>query len=441
MTHPQPATQAHDNGEAMFIDAIERLDDALAHMEIDPEVIQRLKVPRSALQVAIPVRMDDGSLRVFEGYRVRHDDSRGPGKGGIRYHPDVTLGEVKSLALWMTLKCAVMGLPYGGAKGGVVVNPKQLSPMELERLSRGYIDQIADHIGPDVDIPAPDVYTNARIMGWMLDQYNKIRRCHTPAVITGKPLALGGSLGRDDATGRGGYHCVKAIERQRDWEPSKTTVAVQGFGNAGQAIASLLHADGYRVVAVSDSQGGVYLESGLDIPRLIEAKQSRSVASFYDDRSVCESADAIAISNKDLLELDVALLVPAAMESVITKSNAPKVRAKVVLELANGPTSRAADTVLFERGCTVIPDILANAGGVTVSYFEWIQNRQGDYWSLETVHERLKTRMDSEFNAIFELAKKKQISMRRAAYVHGLARIEEALVAHGTQSYFKPEER
>jgi len=258
----------------LFDDAIRRLDRAFQFAEIDEEAVERLKHPKQILQVSIPVRMDDGSLRVFTGYRVRHDDTRGPTKGGIRYHPEVDLAEVKALAFWMTFKCAVVGLPFGGGKGGVVVNAKELSRLELERLTRGFIEQIADFIGPETDVPAPDMYTNAMIMGWMMDEYSKIHRQRTPAVITGKPIPLGGSLGRDDATGRGAYYCLKELERKRAWKPKDIRIAVQGFGNAGQHVARLLHADGYRIAAVSDSSGGIYKEDGFDIPSLMHVKMN-----------------------------------------------------------------------------------------------------------------------------------------------------------------------
>ena len=272
---------------SVFVDALNRLDAAFEHAQIEAESLERLKHPMAMMQVSIPVRRDDGSLSIFQGYRVHHDDTRGPTKGGIRFHPEVDMEEVKALALWMTLKCAVMNIPYGGAKGGVTVNPKELSRLELERLSRGFVEQMADFIGPDTDIPAPDVYTNAMIMGWMMDEYSKIKRKHSPDVITGKPIELGGSLGRGDATGRGAYYCIKQLEQKRGWDPKDITVAVQGFGNGGQAAARLLHADGYRVVAVSDSQGGIYKDSGFDVPSLIQHKNdTRTLAAVYCQGSV-----------------------------------------------------------------------------------------------------------------------------------------------------------
>jgi len=425
-------------GAGLFQDALRRLDAASQHAAIDPEALEKLRHPRATLQVAIPVRMDDGSLRIFEGYRVRHDDTRGPTKGGIRYHPSVDLEEIKALAFWMTCKCAVMGLPYGGAKGGVVVNPKELSRLEVERLSRGFIDQMADFIGPETDIPAPDVYTNAMIMGWMMDQYSKIRRQHTPAVITGKPIPLGGSLGREDATGRGAFHCIKELEARRGWRPEAIRVAVQGFGNAGQHVAALLHADGYRIVAVSDSQGGIFRPEGFDIPSLIQAKnRTRRLEAVYCEGTVCHAIPAERITNAELLELDVDLLIPAALENQITAENAARLRAPVIVEIANGPTTSDADETLRTRGTFVIPDILANAGGVTVSYFEWVQNKAGFYWTLAEVQDRLRRIMAREFNALVDLAEEKRLDLRTAAYVHALGRIGEAVASQGTGSYFR----
>ena len=423
--------------KSIFEDAIKRLDQAGKIADISDEAVERLRHPKAIMQVSVPVRMDDGSLRVFDGYRVRHDDTRGPTKGGIRYHPSVSLDEVKALAFWMTCKCAVVGIPYGGGKGGIVVNPKELSRLELERLSRGFIEQMADFIGPDTDIPAPDVYTNAMIMGWMMDEYSKIRRRHVPDVITGKPIPLGGTVGREDATGRGAYYCIKELERHRGWKPGQITVAVQGFGNAGQAVARLLHTDGYKIVAVSDSKGGIHRPEGFDVPSLIQMKnETRQLKAGYCVGSVCELVEAQAVSNEQLLELDVDILIPAALENQITKDNVDSIKAGVVVEVANGPTTSAADQILTKRGVLVVPDILANAGGVTVSYFEWTQNRQGFYWTIQEVHDRLQTIMAREFTAIHDLVEQHKVDMRTAAYVHALSRIGEAVEAGGTRRYF-----
>jgi len=423
--------------ENIFQDAIRRLDRAAEVSDVEPEVIEQLRHPQAILLVSIPVRMDDGSLKIFSGYRVQHNNDRGPTKGGIRFHPDVDLDEVKALAFWMTCKCAVVGLPFGGAKGGVTVNAKELSKLELERLSRGFIREVADFIGPESDIPAPDVYTNAMVMGWMMDEYSMIHRRHTPAVITGKPLALGGSVGRDDATGRGAYYCLKELETRRQWNPKDIRVAVQGFGNAGQHVARLLHADGYHIVAVSDSRGGIYKEEGFDVPSLIYMKnESRKLQAVYCDGSVCEVVDATVISNEELLELNVDVLIPAALENQITEANAERIKADVVVEVANGPVTSEADEILLDGGVLVIPDILANAGGVTVSYFEWVQNRAGYYWEEERIHTELREIMAREFNAVYDRMQERHIDMRTAAYAHALTRLAAAVESQGTHRFF-----
>ena len=334
----------------IYEDALSRLDRAAQHTDVDQETLLRLHHPQSTLEISIPVRMDDGSLQIFKGYRVRHNNSRGPTKGGIRFHPQVSLEEVKALALWMTLKCAVMGIPFGGGKGGVIVDPKKLSRLEIERLSRGFVEQAVDFIGPHTDIPAPDVYTNAMIMGWMMDEYSKIMRSHSPGVITGKPISMGGSLGREDATGRGAYYCIKELEKKRNWNPADIRVAVQGFGNAGQYVASLLHADGYKIVAVSDSQGGIYREEGFDVPSLMHIKhKSQRVQAVYCEGSVCEVVPAEHMTNEELLELDVDILIPAALENVIHAGNAKNIKAPIIVEVANGPIVSDADPILAEK--------------------------------------------------------------------------------------------
>ncbi|MCB1120333.1 MAG: Glu/Leu/Phe/Val dehydrogenase [Verrucomicrobiae bacterium] len=419
-----------------------RLDEAAAYANPHPETLERLRHAKAIIQVSIPVRMDDGTLKVFEGYRVRHNDILGPTKGGLRFHPQVDLDEVKSLALWMTFKCATVGIPYGGGKGGVCVNPKELSRLELERLSRGFIQQIAGFIGPDTDIPAPDVYTNPTIMGWMMDEYAKIQQKKVPAVITGKPIPLGGSLGREDATGRGAYYCIKELERLHNWIPSDIKIAVQGFGNAGQFVAQLLHNDGYCIVAVSDSQGGAYRPEGLDIPRVIEEKNSKhSLDDIYCICSVgqtehCNNHGTDRISNQALLELDVDLLIPAALEDQITIANANNIKAPFVVEVANGPITPEADKILLQKSTVVLPDILANAGGVTVSYFEWLQNRAGDYWTEEEVHRRLEKIMVKAFTQVHQKSELLEIDYRTAAYAHALQKINEAVESQGTYGYF-----
>ena len=422
-----------------FDAAMQHLERALEKANIHPEVIEVLRHPQSILQVSVPVRRDDGSLSIYTGYRVQHNTARGPAKGGIRFHPQVSLSEVKALSFWMTLKCALLGLPFGGGKGGVCVDPKGLSVLELERLSRSYMRQVADFVGPERDIPAPDVYTTPTIMGWMMDEYATIQRRKSPAVITGKPVSLGGSLGRDDATGRGGYYCIKELERIFAWQASKIRVAVQGFGNAGQHVARLLHADGFKVVAVSDSSAAVYNPEGLDIPTCMQQKKQHGAFAS----SACREAMHGAMTTMDqeaLLALDVDILIPAALEDSITEANVHDVQAKVVVELANGPTTPAAQTVLNQKNVLVVPDILASAGGVTVSYFEWLQNRSGQYWPVTDVHQRLQGMMAREFNRVYQLHLELSTDMRNAAYMHALSRLSGAIGAMGTQSNFSRQE-
>jgi glutamate dehydrogenase (NADP+) len=422
---------------SLFADASQKLEKALKYSAISEDAIERLKHPKSSVNVSIPVRMDDGSLKVFQGYRVRYDDTRGPTKGGIRYHPTVSMDEVQSLAFWMTFKCAALGLPFGGAKGGITLNPKELSKFELERLSRGYIDALADFIGPDLDIPAPDVYTNPMIMGWMMDQYSMIHRRITPAVVTGKPVSMGGSLGRDAATAMGAFNVMEAMLPKFNIVRANTTVAIQGFGNAGANLAEMLFQAGYKVVALGDSQGAIYSKDGLDVPSVRQFKEStRRVKAVYCEGSVCNIVDHEEISNEELLELDVDILIPAALENQITEVNAADIKAKFIFEVANGPINFAGDEILNQKGIHIFPDILINAGGVTVSYFEWVQNRMGFYWTLDEVNSRLKQKMVEESERIWTLSQEKEISLRTAAYVHALNRLGEAVSARGTKAYF-----
>ncbi len=416
-------------GMNIFDQALMRLDDAAKHLDLDADVLEKLKYPRETTKVRLMIRMDDGSRKSFMAWRCRYDDTRGPTKGGIRFHPEATAEEVETLAFWMTFKCAVMDLPYGGGKGAVRVDPRTLSKTELERLSRAYIQAFAKVIGPNRDIPAPDVYTNSMVMGWMADEYASIQGEPAPAVITGKPMALGGSLGRDDATARGGYYLVRHLTRRLGL-PTQARVAVQGFGNAGQHIARLLAEDGHRIVAISDSRGAVHCPDGIDPRSAIRAKREGSVT------ALAGSAGISALASEDLVAVDCDLLVPAALEDMIHEGNASRIKATAVLELANGPLTPEADAILERRGITVLPDILANAGGVTVSYFEWVQNRQGYYWPIDDVHARLQTAMEREGDAIWRLARERGLTLRRAAYVHALARLASAIEAHGTQQFF-----
>lgn len=423
--------------EALLTDASRRLEKAAQYAPISDDATERLKFPKASLKVAIPVRMDDGSLRVFEGYRVRYDDTRGPTKGGIRFHPKVSLDEVQSLAFWMTFKCAAVNLPFGGAKGGITLNPKELSKFELERLSRGYIDAIAPFIGPDLDIPAPDVYTNAMIMGWMMDQYSIIRGHRSPAVITGKPVSMGGSIGRSTATGTGAFFVIETIMNKLGKSPESLSVAVQGFGNAGSVVARLLFESGYKVVAVSDSKGGIYNPAGLNIPDVQQFKQTHhQMKAVYCHDTVCSIVEHETITNDALLELDVDILIPAALENQITAENANAVQASYIFEVANGPVSADADDVLERKGISLFPDILVNAGGVMVSHFEWVQNRGGLYWELEKVEKELRSRITTEAEAIYSIATEHDVSFRTAAYIHALSRLGEALNDRGTKDYY-----
>jgi glutamate dehydrogenase (NADP+) len=420
----------------VFADALKRLQTAAKYADVHPETIDRLSHPKQFLEVTIPVRLDNGRLQMFTGYRCRYDDTRGPAKGGIRFHQNVEPSEVKALAFWMTFKCACVGLPFGGGKGGVIVDPTTLSMAELERLSRGYIRAIAWAVGPNVDVPAPDVNTNALIMAWMADEFAVVTGMRQPGVITGKPVAMGGSLGREDATGRGGYHCLTELAEKMGWDikKQKRTIAIQGFGNVGEHFARLAAADGWTVVGLSDSNGAMYNPSGLPVAKLADAK----VKGLLPSITVAGNGSK-AISNAELLELNVDVLVPAAIENVITEENASKIKAPVILELANGPVTSQADAMLASRGVVIVPDILANAGGVTVSYFEWAQNKAGYYWTIDEVRERLARIMRSEFANVYDLMKSKKIDMRTAAYAHALQRLAPALESTGTARGFAKE--
>lgn len=425
--------------DAIFQDSIARARQIGEAAGITQEVIEALMRPQAMMQASIPIRMDDGSTQYFTAFRCHYNSVLGPTKGGIRFHPDVTQSEVQALALWMTIKTAVIGLPFGGGKGGIIVDPKTLSAMELERLSRGYMRAMADFVGPDLDIPAPDVYTNAMIMGWMLDEYQFIKRIKAPGVITGKPIELGGSLGRDEATGRGAYLCIKELEKKRELIPSDTTVALQGFGNAGYHVARLLHQDGYKIVAISDSKGGIYSAQGFDVESIWKEKTSqKQLNAVYCHNPIgdCNKTPHKKISNEKLLQLDVDILIPAALEAVINDDNASKIKAKYICEVANGPVLASAEQVLEKNGIMIIPDVLANAGGVTVSYFEWVQNRQGLTWTLEEVRARLEQMMCKAFDEVWDTAEREKQSLRAGAYTLAFKRIERGINAHGTREFF-----
>lgn len=410
--------------ENSFEIAQAQLDEAAAVLQLDPAVHALLREPARELHVTLPVRMDDGTTRIFKGFRVQYNDSRGPTKGGIRFHPDETIDTVRALAAWMTWKCAVVDIPLGGGKGGVICNPKELSKGELERLSRAYVRQVGRLLGPEMDIPAPDVYTTPQVMAWMADEYSALSGQNQFGVITGKPLPLGGSKGREDATARGGLYCIREAAKVLGFDTNGATVAIQGFGNAGQFAAKLApELLGAVVVAVSDSRGGVYNFDGLDPADLIAYKQKTGSLLGYPN--------AKPISNADLLELEVDILVPSALENVITVENADRIKAKVCAELANGPTTPEADKILFENGVYVIPDFLCNAGGVTVSHFEMVQNSYGRYWSEKTVHERLNEKITTAFHSVHERAQSLQVHNRLGAYCVAVERVAQAVQLRG----------
>ena len=407
-----------------FDTARRQIDIVADLLKLDGGVREILKHPKRELTVNFPVKMDDGSYRVFTGYRVQYNMARGPTKGGIRYHPNVSLDEVRALAAWMTWKCAVVNLPYGGAKGGVICDPKHMSKPELERLTRRYASEIIPIIGPEMDIPAPDVYTEAQTMAWIMDTFSMQRGYSVPGVVTGKPIALGGSEGRGEATGRGCAYVIREAAPHAGVKVHGGSVAVQGFGNAGSVAAKILHDEqGATIVALSDSQGGIYKADGLN-PHAVEEHKAKtgSVVGFPGTK---------AISNEELLETKVDVLVPAALENQITKANASKIQAKIVAEAANGPTLPQADEVLFERKITVLPDILANAGGVTVSYFEWAQDIQGYFWELADVNRRLERVMTQSYAEVHRAAEEHRVHNRTAAYVLAIRRVAEAIRLRG----------
>jgi glutamate dehydrogenase len=390
---------------------------ALNKLGYNNEMYELLKEPIRLLTVRIPVRMDDGSVKVFTGYRSQHNDAVGPTKGGVRFHPDVDEEEVKALSIWMSLKCGITNLPYGGGKGGIICDPRKMSFRELERLSRGYVRAISQIVGPTKDIPAPDVYTNSQIMAWMMDEYSRLREFDSPGFITGKPIVLGGSQGRETATARGVTICIDEAVKKKGIELKGARVVIQGFGNAGSYLAKFMHAAGAKVVAVSDVYGAVYDPEGLDIDYLLDRRDSFGTFSQLFKNT---------ITNKQLLELECDILVPAAISNQITAENAANIKASIVVEAANGPTTLEATKILTERGVLLVPDILASAGGVTVSYFEWVQNNQGYYWTEEEVNEKLAKVMISSFENIYQIANTHQVDMRLAAYMVGIKKVAEA---------------
>ncbi|MFL5927924.1 MAG: Glu/Leu/Phe/Val family dehydrogenase [Gaiellaceae bacterium] len=419
------ATAAHESHlrENPYLLAQQQLQKVADTFGVDERLIEVLKNCKKAVEVSIPTSMDDGSVRAFAGYRVTHNIARGPSKGGIRYHPDVTLDEIKALAMWMTWKCSLMALPFGGAKGGVICDPKQLTPRELERMTRRYTSEIVNEIGPEKDIPAPDVGTNAQTMAWMFDTYSMNKGHSVLGVVTGKPLAIGGSVGREDATARGATFCLRSALQRRDRSIQGIRVAVQGFGNVGAYFAKLIAQQGATVVAISDSSGGTHNPNGVDLEAALEHKRGRG--------NLADLNGGERITNDDLIAIDCDVLAPCALEQVVTEDNADTIRASVVVEGANGPVTPAADAILEENGVLIIPDVLANAGGVVVSYFEWVQGLQEYFWKEDEVNERLNEIITRAFDETWATYEGRGVSMRMAAYGLAVKRVAEATVTRG----------
>jgi glutamate dehydrogenase/leucine dehydrogenase len=426
-----------NEGKKMLGSAQALIKETAKNLGFDEEIIKRLIEPEMICEFSFSVKMDDGQIKVFKGWRVQHNSLLGPYKGGIRFHPQTSREEVQALATLMTIKCVVAGLPYGGAKGGVLVDPKNLSSAELERLSREYVKKIAHFIGEDIDVPAPDVNTNPQIMAWMIDEYQKIKGYQSKATFTGKPVVMGGSLGRTEATGRGGVIVLKALLEKLGWEnfsPSTLTIAVQGFGNVGYYFAKIASEAGFKVVAVSDSKGGIIKPKGdkleaLDIPLVMECKKEKgTLAGCYCAGGVCDTKGGKTITNEELLELPVDILVPAALENVINENNMKNIKAKIIIEMANGPVTEEAYEYLSKKKVIIVPDVLANSGGVTVSYLEWVQNKAGYYWSEEEVNSKLEVMMKKAFETIWKKSIEKKIPLKQAAFEVALEKIVSAMV-------------
>lgn len=401
----------------LFTSTQEVIKDSLNKLGFGEEMYELMKEPMRMLTVRIPVKMDDGSVKVFTGFRAQHNDSVGPTKGGVRYHPDVTEEEVKAMSMWMTIKCGIVNLPYGGGKGGIICDPRTMSMGEIERLSRGYVRAISQIVGPTKDIPAPDVYTNSQIMAWMMDEYSTLNEHDSPGFITGKPIVLGGSQGREKATAQGVTICIEEAAKKRGLALKDARIVIQGFGNAGSFLSKFLYDAGAKIVGISDAYGALHDPDGLDIDYLLDRRDSfGTVTTLFDN----------TISNKELFELDCDIIVPAAVANQITAENAPNIKASIVVEAANGPTTEEATRILTERGILLVPDVLASAGGVTVSYFEWVQNNQGYYWPENEVNEKLHAKLVEAFDNVYETAENRRINMRLAAYMVGLRNVAEA---------------
>lgn len=417
-----------------FDNAMEQLENASKIVAVSDNAMELLKRPQRVHEVALPVRMDNGKIKNFRGYRVQYSNARGPYKGGIRFHPDVDIDEIKALSFWMTIKCALVCLPYGGAKGGVEVDPRELSERELRALSRAYVRALYLEIGPKIDIPAPDVYTNEQIMGWMMDQYSMLQGYTSPGSFTGKPVEIGGIAARATATGRGGFILLEKIAKELGKKPKELRIAVQGFGNAGYTFSHLAHQAGYNIVGLSDSRGAIIAKNGkgLDPEAVMDRKKEKGlIDGMYCKGSICDDVNFVGGTNEELLEMDCDVLVPAAIENQITKKNAKKIKAKIIIELANGPTTPDADAILFERKVTVVPDVLANSGGVIVSYFEWLQNIQNTMWHEDDANKRLAEIMIKAYDEMKEVAKDHSVDYRKAAFTLAIDRIEKAMKNRG----------
>lgn len=403
--------------EISLVESTQRIiKEALDKLGYNDDMYQLIKEPLRSLKVRIPVKMDDGSVKVFTGFRAQHNDAVGPTKGGVRFHPSVSEDEVVALSMWMTLKAGIVNLPYGGGKGGIICDPREMSMDEVERLSRGYVRAISQIVGPTKDIPAPDVFTNSQIMAWMMDEYSAIDQFNSPGFITGKPLVLGGSEGRDRATALGVVICLEEALKKRDMKMEDIRIVIQGFGNAGSFLSKFLFDKGAKIVGISDANGALHDPQGLDIDYLLERRDSFGmVTNLFDD----------VLSNDELFSLDCDVIIPAAIENQITEANAPNIKAQILCEAANGPTTTEATRILTERGVLIVPDVLASAGGVTVSYFEWVQNNQGYYWSEDEVNEKMEEKLVAAFNEIYDLHENRQIDMRLAAFIVGLKRTAE----------------
>lgn len=412
---------------SLFENTLKQINEAAEIMNLDKDIITILSHPKRVLQVSLPVRMDTGEIKVFEGFRVQHNDLAGPFKGGIRYHEQVDMEEVKALASWMTMKCAVVGIPLGGGKGGIIVNPKELSKRELEQLTRRYIDRVQALIGPNKDVPAPDVNTNAQIMAWMVDEYMKLGNLNKKGVVTGKPLECGGSEGRASATSQGGMYVLDEIAIEKGIKSEETKVIIQGFGNAGSHMAQFLSKKGYKICGVSDSRGGIYCKDGIDSINMIACKKDKgSVSECAEAGSSCER-----FSNEELIEKECDILVLAALENQVHADNAENIKADIIIELANGPVTPEADAILNKKGVMIVPDILANAGGVTVSYFELVQNEMQYYWTEEKVQRRLKPIMVKAWQRVDEIQKKHQCTLRQAAFISAMTRLKTIMETRG----------